>query len=78
MQIQLSCLPFTTEYSGVKIPCFISATTEKSFSKPGKPNIVLVEGVRVPFTTVLTEYKDLLAYDLATGALRYFVVVNIL
>ena len=34
---------------------------------------MLVEGVRVPFTTVLTEYKDLLAYDLATGALRYLV-----
>jgi len=38
-------------------------------AKPGVKNLVLVEGVRTPFLMSGTDYKDLMAHDLARTAL---------
>jgi acetyl-CoA acyltransferase len=46
-----------------------AATTKKTLAKPGVKNIVLVEGVRTPFVVSGTEFKDVLAHDLARAAL---------
>ena len=45
------------------------ATTKKTLAKSGVKNIVLVEGVRTPFVVSGTEFKDVLAHDLARAAL---------
>jgi acetyl-CoA acyltransferase len=42
--------------------------SKKTLEKPGVKNIVLVEGVRTPFLTSGTHYKDLMAYDLQRTA----------
>jgi len=39
--------------------------------KPGVKNLVLVEGIRTPFLTSGTDFKDLMAHDLARTALMY-------
>ena len=38
-------------------------------AKPGVKNIVLVDGVRLPFLMSGTDYNDLMPHELATGAL---------
>jgi len=43
---------------------------KRDLSKPGLKNIVLVEGVRTPFCMSGTDYKDVLAHDLARGAIQ--------
>uniref|UniRef100_A0AAR2L5Y3 Trifunctional enzyme subunit beta, mitochondrial n=1 Tax=Pygocentrus nattereri TaxID=42514 RepID=A0AAR2L5Y3_PYGNA len=44
--------------------------SKKTLSKPGVRNVVLVEGVRTPFLQAGTTYADLMAHDLARGALQ--------
>jgi acetyl-CoA acyltransferase len=49
---------------------FMSAGSQKkTLAKPGVKNLVLVEGVRTPFLVSGTDYKDLMAHDLARTAL---------
>lgn len=43
-------------------------------AKYGK-NIVLIEGVRTPFTMSQTDYNDLMAYELQRDALVYVFVL---
>jgi len=58
-------------------PRILSATTNRSLSstssnqqkKDGKPNIVLVEGVRTPFLMAFTSYKSMMPHDLGKEAL---------
>uniref|UniRef100_A0A7E4VH59 acetyl-CoA C-acyltransferase n=1 Tax=Panagrellus redivivus TaxID=6233 RepID=A0A7E4VH59_PANRE len=50
-----------------------AATSKKSLAKPGRPNIVFVEGVRTPFVTSGTVFKDLMAVDLQRFALQELV-----
>ena len=38
--------------------------------KDGVRNVVLVEGVRTPFLTSGSDYKDLMPHDLARAALQ--------
>lgn len=45
------------------------AASKKSMAKPGVKNLVLVEGVRTPFLVSGTDFKDLMAHDLARTAL---------
>jgi len=45
------------------------SVSKKSVAKPGVKNLVLVEGVRTPFLMSGTNYKDLMAHDLARMAL---------
>eukprot|EP00981_Chlorochromonas_danica_P000869 scaffold211_cov168-Ochromonas_danica.AAC.10 len=47
-----------------------SSTILRTFSTNAKRNVVIVDGVRIPFTMAGTVYKDLLAVDLARLALR--------
>lgn len=46
-----------------------TATSKKTLAKPGVKNLVLVEGVRTPFAVSGTDFKDVLAHDLARAAL---------
>lgn len=46
-----------------------AGSQKKTLSKSGVKNLVLVEGVRTPFLLSGTDYKDLLAHDLARNAL---------
>ncbi|ESO04876.1 hypothetical protein HELRODRAFT_99230 [Helobdella robusta] len=49
---------------------FITGTkSKKTLEKPGVRNIVLVDGVRTPFLLSGTDYKDVMAHDLARAAL---------
>ena len=43
---------------------------KKGIRKPGVKNLVLVEGVRVPFCVSGTDYNNAMAHDLARGALQ--------
>jgi len=57
---------------GSLLPCFFDcegAASKKSMAKPGVKNLVLVEGVRTPFLMSGTDFKDLMAHDLARTAL---------
>jgi len=67
-------------YSGVRafsavLPCLAAtsptpvATTKKSLAVSGVKNIVLVDGVRIPFLMAGTDYKDVMPHDLARAAL---------
>ncbi|KAL4003187.1 3-ketoacyl-CoA thiolase [Acanthocheilonema viteae] len=53
--------------------CFSSskapATSRKTFSKPDRPNIVLVDAVRTPFLQSGTVFKNMMALDLQRAAL---------
>ncbi|EFO20780.1 long-chain 3-ketoacyl-CoA thiolase [Loa loa] len=53
--------------------CFLSSTapitSKKMFSKPDRPNIVLVDAVRTPFLQSRTMFKDMMAMDLQRAAL---------
>lgn len=42
---------------------------KKTLAKPGVKNIVLVDGVRIPFLMSGTDYKDVMPHDLARAAL---------
>jgi len=42
----------------------------KTLDKNGRPNIVLVDGVRTPFLTSGSDYKKLMPHDLARGSLQ--------
>jgi len=44
---------------------------KRNFSKPGVKNLVLVEGVRLPFCVAGTDYKNAMPHDLARGAIQY-------
>jgi len=46
-----------------------STKSKKTLTKPDRPNIVLVDGVRTPFLTSGTMYKNLMPHDLAKAAL---------
>jgi len=46
-----------------------TGSSKKTLAKPGVKNLVLVEGVRTPFLLSGTDYKDLMAHDLARTAL---------
>lgn len=46
-----------------------NAAPNKTFSKPGIPNVVLVEGIRIPFLMSGTTYASLMPHDLARNAL---------
>lgn len=46
-----------------------NVSSSKTLSKPGVPNIVLVEGVRIPFLMSGTTYANLMPHDLARNAL---------
>jgi len=58
-------------------PRLLASTSHRSLStsannkqkKDGKPNIVLVEGVRTPFLMAFTSYKNLMPHDLGKEAL---------
>ncbi|XP_014789695.1 trifunctional enzyme subunit beta, mitochondrial [Octopus bimaculoides] len=45
------------------------APSRKTLSKPGVRNVVLVEGIRIPFLTSGTTYVNLMPHDLARNAL---------
>ncbi|KAK2145798.1 hypothetical protein LSH36_657g02019 [Paralvinella palmiformis] len=45
-------------------------TGKRNFSKPGVKNLVLVEGVRLPFCVAGTDYKNAMPHDLARGAIQ--------
>lgn len=47
----------------------ISATSKQTFSKPDRPNIVLVDAVRTPFLQSRTMFKNMMAMDLQRAAL---------
>nr|BAB20046.1 putative mitochondrial long-chain 3-ketoacyl-CoA thiolase beta-subunit protein [Polyandrocarpa misakiensis] len=47
-----------------------AAKSKKTLARQGKPNIVLVEGVRTPFLMSGTQYKNLMPHDLAREALK--------
>uniref|UniRef100_A0A915PW84 acetyl-CoA C-acyltransferase n=1 Tax=Setaria digitata TaxID=48799 RepID=A0A915PW84_9BILA len=50
--------------------CFSSSVaSRKTFSKPGRPNIVLVDAVRTPFVQSRTVFKNMMAIDLQRAAL---------
>ncbi|VDN03157.1 unnamed protein product [Thelazia callipaeda] len=50
--------------------CFATAAVQaKTFSRPDKPNIVLVDAVRTPFVQSGTVFKNMMAYDLQRSAL---------
>ena len=46
------------------------ATAKKTLENPKRPNIVLVDAVRTPFSISGTVFKDLLAVDLQRAALQ--------
>lgn len=43
--------------------------SKKTLAKPGRPNIVLIDGVRTPFLMSGTQYKNLMPHDLTRHAL---------
>ncbi|MEJ1287239.1 hydroxyacyl-Coenzyme A dehydrogenase/3-ketoacyl-Coenzyme A thiolase/enoyl-Coenzyme A hydratase (trifunctional protein) beta subunit [Cricetulus griseus] len=47
----------------------VQTKSKKTLAKPNIKNIVVVEGVRIPFLLSGTSYKDLMPHDLARGAL---------
>jgi len=49
----------------------VTAPSKKTLAKPGVKNIVLVDGVRTPFLLSGTDYKDIMAHDLARAALTW-------
>lgn len=50
-----------------------TSSSKKSLDKPGRPNIVFVDGVRTPFAVSGTVYKDFMAVDLQRFALQSLV-----
>lgn len=60
--------------------CFSSstafATSRKTFSKPDRPNIVLVDAVRTPFLQSRTMFKNMMAVDLQRAALLGIVFLH--
>ena len=46
------------------------ALSTQTATPSGRPNVVLVDGVRLPFAMAGTIYKDLMAYDLARMAIK--------
>lgn len=48
---------------------FLAYSSKRTLAKLGVKNIVLVDGVRTPFLMSGTDYKDIMAHDLARGAL---------
>uniref|UniRef100_A0AAR2JWW0 Trifunctional enzyme subunit beta, mitochondrial n=1 Tax=Pygocentrus nattereri TaxID=42514 RepID=A0AAR2JWW0_PYGNA len=63
-------LQFATWALSASAPLQAQAKSKKTLSKPGVRNVVLVEGVRTPFLQAGTTYADLMAHDLARGALQ--------
>ncbi|EDM02996.1 hydroxyacyl-Coenzyme A dehydrogenase/3-ketoacyl-Coenzyme A thiolase/enoyl-Coenzyme A hydratase (trifunctional protein), beta subunit, isoform CRA_a [Rattus norvegicus] len=47
----------------------VQTKSKKTLAKPNLKNIVVVEGVRIPFLLSGTSYKDLMPHDLARAAL---------
>ncbi|XP_039743561.1 trifunctional enzyme subunit beta, mitochondrial isoform X1 [Pteropus medius] len=47
----------------------VQTKSKKTLAKPNVRNVVVVEGVRIPFLLSGTSYKDLMAHDLARAAL---------
>ncbi|XP_012868991.1 PREDICTED: trifunctional enzyme subunit beta, mitochondrial [Dipodomys ordii] len=47
----------------------VQTQSKKTLAKPNVRNIVVVEGVRIPFLLSGTSYKDLMPHDLARAAL---------
>uniref|UniRef100_A0A6I8PTL4 Trifunctional enzyme subunit beta, mitochondrial n=1 Tax=Ornithorhynchus anatinus TaxID=9258 RepID=A0A6I8PTL4_ORNAN len=47
----------------------VQTKTKKTLSKPNVKNVVVVDGVRIPFLLSGTSYKDLMPHDLARAAL---------
>ncbi|KAL6090748.1 hypothetical protein STEG23_035878 [Scotinomys teguina] len=47
----------------------VQTKSKKTLAKPNMKNIVVVEGVRIPFLLSGTSYKDLMPHDLARAAL---------
>lgn len=48
----------------------VKSSSKKTLAKPGLKNVVLVEGVRIPFLQSGTTYADLMPHDLARAALH--------
>ncbi|XP_072913226.1 trifunctional enzyme subunit beta, mitochondrial [Hemitrygon akajei] len=48
----------------------VKSSTKKTLAKPGLRNVVLVEGVRIPFLLSGTTYAELMPHDLARTALK--------
>ncbi|XP_078255532.1 trifunctional enzyme subunit beta, mitochondrial [Rhinoraja longicauda] len=48
----------------------VKSSSKKTLAKPGLKNVVLVEGVRIPFLLSGTTYADLMPHDLARAALK--------
>lgn len=62
--ILYACIPYP-----IKQQIIIFLLIDKTFSKPGIPNVVLVEGIRIPFLMSGTTYASLMPHDLARNAL---------
>lgn len=52
---------------------FLADKSKKTLAKQGVKNVVLVDGVRTPFLTSGTDYKNLMPHDLARTALQYVI-----
>ncbi|XP_007422409.1 trifunctional enzyme subunit beta, mitochondrial [Python bivittatus] len=75
MKILPTIIPWTTRFSLRSLSCssqlFATAQpkSKKTLAKNGVKNIVLVDGVRIPFLQSGTSYTDLMSHDLARAAL---------
>ncbi|XP_038655978.1 trifunctional enzyme subunit beta, mitochondrial isoform X4 [Scyliorhinus canicula] len=53
-----------------RTPSQAQSASKKTLAKPGLRNVVLVEGVRIPFLMSGTTYADLMPHDLARAVLQ--------
>ncbi|XP_076098554.1 trifunctional enzyme subunit beta, mitochondrial-like [Mytilus galloprovincialis] len=71
LALKHQALPFSLRCLSTSVNHSLCAPRkEKTLSKPGVKNVVLVEGVRTPFLMSGTDYKNLMPHDLARAALH--------
>ncbi|XP_058020695.1 trifunctional enzyme subunit beta, mitochondrial [Ahaetulla prasina] len=75
MKILPTIIPWSTKFSLRSFSCSsqlfatVQAKSKKTLAKNGMKNIVVVDGVRIPFLQSGTSYADLMPHDLARAAL---------
>ncbi|XP_020839581.1 trifunctional enzyme subunit beta, mitochondrial [Phascolarctos cinereus] len=57
-------------YSSQPLSTAVQTQSKKTLTKPNVKNVVVVDGVRIPFLLSGTSYKDLMPHDLARAALK--------
>uniref|UniRef100_A0A4X2JU25 Trifunctional enzyme subunit beta, mitochondrial n=1 Tax=Vombatus ursinus TaxID=29139 RepID=A0A4X2JU25_VOMUR len=57
-------------YASQPLSTAVQIQSKKTLTKPNVKNVVVVDGVRIPFLLSGTSYKDLMPHDLARAALK--------